>query len=144
MVMLFCVLVLLLGKKFYFLAVLCWIIITETTKNQNKYYSIPAGPPIKNMLYGAIISQRKLVTGNFQDFGSNPPEVFLGKDVLKIWIMSKCHFNKFVLQFNWNHTLAWMFSSKFAAYFQSTFVIRTLTEGCFCELLLPSFALFKE
>ena len=81
------------------------------------------------MLYGAIISQRKLVTGNFQDFGSNPPEVF---------------FNKSVLQFNWNHTLALMFSSKFAAYFQSTFVIRTLTEGCFCELLLPSFALFLK
>ena len=98
----------------------------------------------KNMLYGAIISQRKLVTGNFQDFGSNLPEVFLGKGFLKICIMSKCHFNKFVLQFNWNHTLAWMFSSKFAAYFQSTFVIRTLTEGCFCELLLPSFALFLK
>ena len=50
--MLFCVLVLLLGKKFYFLAVLCWIIVIETTKNQNKYYSIPAGPPIKTCFTG--------------------------------------------------------------------------------------------
>ena len=83
MVMLFCVLALLLGKKFYFTAVLCWI-INEITKNQNKYYLIPAGAPIKNMPYGAIILQWKLVTGNFQDFGSNPPKVFLGKDVLKI------------------------------------------------------------
>ena len=35
--------------------------------------------------------------------------------------MPKCDFNKVALQFYWNHTLAWAFSSKFAAYFQNTF-----------------------
>ena len=35
--------------------------------------------------------------------------------------MSKCDFNKVALQLYWNHTLTWVFSCKFAAYFQSTF-----------------------
>ena len=35
--------------------------------------------------------------------------------------MQKYDFNKFVLQFHWHHTLAWVFSSKCAAYFQNTF-----------------------
>ena len=35
--------------------------------------------------------------------------------------MPKCDFNKVDLQFYWNHTSAWVFSSKFAAYFQNTF-----------------------
>ena len=35
--------------------------------------------------------------------------------------MRKCDFNKAAKQFYWNHTLAWVFSCKFAAYFQSTF-----------------------
>ena len=33
----------------------------------------------------------------------------------------KCDFNKIALQLNWNHTSAWVFSCKFAAYFQNTF-----------------------
>ena len=32
----------------------------------------------------------------------------------------KCDFNKIALQLNWNHTSAWVFSCKFAAYFQNT------------------------
>ena len=36
-------------------------------------------------------------------------------------LMPKCDFNKAVLQLYWNHTLAWVFSCKFAAYFQNTF-----------------------
>ena len=35
--------------------------------------------------------------------------------------MSKWDFNKVALQLYWNHTLAWVFSCKFAAYFQTTF-----------------------
>ena len=56
------------------------------------------------------------------------PEVFLGKRVLKIYSkftgekrMSKCDFNKVAMQLDWNHTSAWVFFCKFAAYFQNTF-----------------------
>ena len=35
--------------------------------------------------------------------------------------MPKCDFNKVALQFYWNCTSAWVFSCKFAAYFQNTF-----------------------
>ena len=35
--------------------------------------------------------------------------------------MPKCDLNKVALQLYWNHTLAWVFSCKFAAYFQNTF-----------------------
>ena len=35
--------------------------------------------------------------------------------------MPKCDFNRVDLQLYWNHTSAWVFSSKSAAYFQSTF-----------------------
>ena len=35
--------------------------------------------------------------------------------------MPKSNFNKVALQFYWNHISAWVFSSKFAAYFQNTF-----------------------
>ena len=33
----------------------------------------------------------------------------------------KCDFNKVALQLYWNYTSAWMFSCKFAAYFQNSF-----------------------
>ena len=35
--------------------------------------------------------------------------------------MLKCDFNKVAKQLYWNHTSAWVFSCKFAAYFQNTF-----------------------
>ena len=35
--------------------------------------------------------------------------------------MPKCDFNKVALQLYWNHTLSWVLSCKFAAYFQNTF-----------------------
>ena len=35
--------------------------------------------------------------------------------------MPKCDFNKVAKQLHWNQTLAWVFSCKFAAYFQNTF-----------------------
>ena len=34
--------------------------------------------------------------------------------------MSKCDFNKAAKQLYWNHTSAWVFSCKFATYFQNT------------------------
>ena len=40
--------------------------------------------------------------------------------------MPKCDFNKGALQLYWNHTLAWVLSSKFAAYFQNTFSLEHL------------------
>ena len=36
--------------------------------------------------------------------------------------MPKCNFNKVALQLYQNHTSAWMFSCKFAAYFQNIFL----------------------
>ena len=35
--------------------------------------------------------------------------------------MPKCDLNKLAKKLYWNHTLAWMFSCKFVAYFQNTF-----------------------
>ena len=35
--------------------------------------------------------------------------------------MPKYDFNKVALQIFWNHASAWVFSRKFAAYFQNTF-----------------------
>ena len=35
--------------------------------------------------------------------------------------MPKRDFNKVAIEPDWNHTLTWMFSSKFAAYFPNTF-----------------------
>ena len=46
------------------------------------------------------------------------------ENILKIFMrtpMPKCDFNKVALQLYWSHTLAWVFSGKFAAYFQNTF-----------------------
>ena len=69
-------------------------------------------------------------------YRSSPPEVFLGKGILKICSkftgenmqqiyrrtpMLKCDFNIVALQLYWNHTSAWVSSCKLAAYFQNTF-----------------------
>ena len=43
------------------------------------------------------------------------------QQIYKRTSMSKCDFNKVVLQSYWNHTSAWVFSCKFAVYFQNTF-----------------------
>ena len=40
--------------------------------------------------------------------------------------MPKCDFNKVALQLYRNHTSAWVFSCKFAAYFQNTFSLGQL------------------
>ena len=68
----------------------------------------------------------------------NFPDVFLGKGVLKICsrftgehpcrsvISIKLLWNKVAKQLYWNHTAAWVFSCKFAAYFQITFSLEHL------------------
>ena len=65
-------------------------------------------------------------------FRSSRPEAFLGWGVLKNMQqiyrrtpMPKCDFNKVTLQLYWNRTLAWVFSCKYAAYFQNTFSLNT-------------------
>ena len=57
---------------------------------------------------------------------SSPPEVFLGKGVLKI-----C--SKFTEEhpFTPNHISAWVFTCKFAAYFKYKRFIGTAREGYF-------------
>ena len=40
------------------------------------------------------------------------------QQIYRITPMPKCDFNKVGLQLYWNHTLAWVFCCKFAAYFQ--------------------------
>ena len=48
-------------------------------------------------------------------------------------LMLKCDFNKVALQLYWNHTSTWLFSCKFAVYFQNTFVWLLLFFSQFCE-----------
>ena len=50
--------------------------------------------------------------------------------------MLKCDFNKVALQLYWNHSSAWVFSCKFAAF--EHFFIRIPLEGCFwiCNALV--------
>ena len=77
-----------------------------------------------------IISMQRL----FRTLRSSRPEVLLGKGVLKIYSKftaeqnthTKCDFNKVANQLFWNCTPAWVFSLKFAAYFQSTFSYKHL------------------
>ena len=74
----------------------------------------------------------------FWSYRNSHPEVFLGKLVLKIcskftgehpcW-SAKCDFNKVALQLYWSRTSAWVFSCKFAAYFQNTFFHKKTSRG---------------
>ena len=41
-------------------------------------------------------------------------------------LILKCYFNRFAKQLCWNHTSVWVFSCKFAAYFQNTFSLEHL------------------
>ena len=45
--------------------------------------------------------------------------------------MLKCDYNKVALQLYRNHTSAWVFPCKFAAYFQDTF-LKNILMGYFC------------
>ena len=44
------------------------------------------------------------------------------------------------MQLYWNHTSAWVFSCKFAAYFRNNFFLRTPLGGCFCEFWTTRFS----
>ena len=55
--------------------------------------------------------------------------------------MPKCDFDKVAKQLYWNHTLVWVFSCKFAAYFQNTFFN---TSGCLLlSIVLKTSVLFQ-
>ena len=43
------------------------------------------------------------------------------KQIYRRTLMPKCDFNNVAKQLYWNRTLAWVFSCKFAVYFQNTF-----------------------
>ena len=60
--------------------------------------------------------------------------------------MQKCGFNKVALQIYRNHTSAWVFSCKFAAYFQNIFYLELLGVADFglCFLLYTIFKLSKD
>ena len=49
--------------------------------------------------------------------------------------MPKCDFNIVALQLYWNHTLAWVFSCTFAAYFQNTFLQEQLWRTASAHLI---------
>ena len=51
--------------------------------------------------------------------------------------MPKYDFSKVALQLYWNHTSAWVFSCKFAAFFQNTFSWKHLWVTA-CEFLMPN------
>ena len=53
--------------------------------------------------------------GNFLDTSEDMQQIYWRTP------MPKCGFNKVAKQLYWNHTSAWVFSCKFAAYFQNTF-----------------------
>ena len=65
-------------------------------------------------------------------------EMSFGKGVLKKMhqiyrrtAMPKCDFNKVTTQIYWNHTLAWVFSCKLAAFFQKNFYWEHLRKAVF-------------
>ena len=58
--------------------------------------------------HSSIGVRRKRCSGNRQPICRKTP-------------MPNCDFNKVALQLYWNHMSAWVFSCKFAAYFQNTF-----------------------
>ena len=69
----------------------------------------------------------------------NMQQIYRGTTTLK------CDFNKVTLQLYWNRTWAWwVFSSKFAVYFQNTFSSRTLLKGYFWLLILQSMESSKQ
>ena len=77
----------------------------------------------------------------YKVYRSSPPQVFLekvvlknGQQIYKKTHMPKCDFNNFALQLYWNYTSAWVFSCKFAAYFQNTFYKNT-SGGLLLDLL---------
>ena len=61
---------------------------------------------------------------------------------------TKCDFNEVALKFYWNRTSAWVFSCKFAAYFQNNLFLRTPLGDYFCRydhiMLMADFSLTEN
>ena len=66
------------------------------------------------------ISLNRITISTCSLYTRSPPKMSLGKDVLKICskFTGEPH-AKVAGQLYWNHTLSWVFSCKFAAYFQT-------------------------
>ena len=81
----------------------------------------------KHRFHGTLNCGKDIETSSLYLFRSSHPEVLLGRDVLKI--CSKFtgeHPNRSAaLQLYWNCTSAWVFSCKFATYFQTPFLKNT-------------------
>ena len=72
-------------------------------------------------VYFTISQQRFQLFIKYSKHRSSHPEVFSVKGVYRRTPMPKCDFNKVAKQLYWNQTSAWVFSCKFAAYFQNNF-----------------------
>ena len=79
-----------------------------------------------NNNFETLFQNNRDITVHHSKFRSSCPEVYLRKGVLKIYSKftgehpkPQCNFNKVAKHFI--RTLAWVFSCKFAAYFQNTF-----------------------
>ena len=59
---------------------------------------------------------------------------------LKGILMVKCDFIKVVLQLYWNHTSAWVFSCKFAAFFSEHLLLWAISIG----LLVTDSQIFEK
>ena len=75
----------------------------------------------------------KTISGNVTKSGSSHPEVFLGKNVLKIYTkFTREHTCRSAISIKLQGGIpAWVFSCRFAPYFQSTLFIKTPLDGCF-------------
>ena len=58
--------------------------------------------------------------------------------------MPKCDFNEVALQLYWNHTSAWLFSWKLAAFFQNTFLEGTSGGGMLLQSLFVHFEALRN
>ena len=91
-------------------------------ESDRRYFYIIRNFPVTSLIF---LSCFKLYNGHLhQSFRSSPPEVFLGKGVLRI--CSKFtgeHPSRSVIwiKLQWNHTSVWVFSCEFLAYFQTPF-----------------------
>ena len=87
-----------------------------------------------------ILLEHSITSQNFSGvkvilFRSSHPEMFIRKGVIKIYskFTGEHSCRSVISQLYWNHTSVWVFSCKFAAYFQNTFTKNT------SEWLLLSF-----
>ena len=97
--------------------------------------------------FSAATRSIKCTYDRFFDFVTGLPlNVFLGKGVLKIW--SKFTRQNTCQQLYWNYTSEWVFSCKFASYFQNIFLWEHLriadSESKRCKRLTFYISLMKQ